>query len=195
MEILHIKLMRSVLSGLLLAIAVPCATHTQNIADALKQKHVYVAAKDALYLDNKQIDSWDGVEQIVATYPQVRDLYLNGNRLQSPSETVFRELAKLTSLRGLQLSQNCIQRLPETLAEISSLSVLDVANNQLEVFPIGINKLPAIMHVGLQGNRITRVPTIEELDGPSGLCLGGIPQALAQVALYINNNYGFVNLI
>ena len=143
MEILHIKLIQRVLSGLLLAIAVPCAAHTQSIADALQQEHMFDAGKNDLYLNNKQIDSWDGVEQIVERYPQVRNLYLNGNRLQSPSGAVFRELAKLPSLRGLQLE-----------------------NNQLEEFPTGISKLPLIRVVCLMGNMITRVPSRNELGFP-----------------------------
>ncbi len=134
------------------------AVRAQSIAQALSQPHHYDVEKNALYLNNKQLDSWDGLEQIAARYPNTRDLYLNENRLDSPASLMA--LSGLTELRGLQLNGNLIRRFPDDLGTLHTLKVLAAEDNELEEFPESIMLLPHINYVYLSRNKLTAMPDL-----------------------------------
>ncbi len=165
-------------AALVLTCLAPRVAQANSIADALAQEHKYDATTNSLYLSRKQISSWVGLEQVVALYPNTRDLYLCDNQLESPLDGVLVVLANLTNLRGLQLSKNRIRLLPNDLGEIASLEMLIVENNEIEQFPCSIARLPKIKYISLRANKITNMPTFREL--------GAIPREGARICLLDN---------
>lgn len=66
-------------------------------------------------------------------------------------------LEHAASLRGIDLSHNCLPALPTNLERLQALQTLDVSHNHLEEFPSGIT-WPALVRLDISCNWITDLP-------------------------------------
>lgn len=92
--------------------------------------------------------------------PQLAELYLYSNRLQS----LPAELGCLSGLVTLALSENSLTGLPDSLAALGRLRMLDLRHNKLREIPAVVYRLPSLTTLYLRFNRITTVePDIRRL--------------------------------
>lgn len=92
--------------------------------------------------------------------PQLAELYLYSNRLQS----LPAELGCLSGLVTLALSENSLTGLPDSLAALGRLRMLDLRHNKLREIPAVVYRLPSLTTLYLRFNRITAVePDIRRL--------------------------------
>lgn len=99
-------------------------------------------------------------------------LELSDNTIRSLPESIGR----LKRLATLTLSNNGLTRLPESLGELSSVKLLDVSRNAIERVPGGLSGLGALTSLDMRENKLTEVPPLPRGD------------RLAQV--YCNRRFG-----
>jgi hypothetical protein len=67
-------------------------------------------------------------------------------------------IGRLTSLKTLFLSRNCLTALPECISELTSLETLFLSGNRLSVLPDGLGGLTSLSSLDLAGNPLTAFP-------------------------------------
>lgn len=67
-------------------------------------------------------------------------------------------LSLADTLEYLDLSDNHLSELPESVTHLKKLKILFFAKNDFEVFPTILSKLPVLSMVGFKSNRIMEVP-------------------------------------
>ncbi|KNE59954.1 hypothetical protein AMAG_05400 [Allomyces macrogynus ATCC 38327] len=110
--------------------------------------------------------------------PTVDVLSLRGRKIQALPEGVFRQfdhlvaldlssnklknlpasLARLVSLRDLNVRENCLAELPVELQALEHLQVLNVSINELAVIPPWIHELKELHYLDIRTNKITHLP-------------------------------------
>ncbi|KAL2866839.1 uncharacterized protein BJX67DRAFT_117458 [Aspergillus lucknowensis] len=91
-----------------------------------------------LNLSNNKLSMND--VQVVMEMTSLRDLRLAKNQLEGP---LLHDISRLKDLELLDLHENSLTGLPETLAEVASLRVLNVGYNQLTSLPFeSLQELP-----------------------------------------------------
>jgi Leucine-rich repeat (LRR) protein len=105
-------------------------------------------------------------------FPNIYTLDLTDNQLTSLPESI----GQLKNLIYLDLSCNQLTSLPESIGQLKNLTNLDLGNNQLTSAPGFISQLKNLTHLNLTRNQITSLP----------------PQSIAQLKnlthLYLNRN-------
>src|SRR5262249_25099679 len=69
-----------------------------------------------------------------------------------------------TGLKVLDLSDNKLRAIPESLAELANLQRLDISNNQLTTIPASLSQLAGLTALFLHGNSELGIP--DEILGP-----------------------------
>ncbi|KAJ3372074.1 hypothetical protein GGF31_002336 [Allomyces arbusculus] len=110
--------------------------------------------------------------------PTVDVLSLRGRKIQALPEGVFRQfdhlvaldlssnklknlpasLARLVSLRDLNVRENCLAELPVELQALEHLQVLNVSINELAAIPPWIHELKELHYLDIRTNKITHLP-------------------------------------
>lgn len=81
----------------------------------------------------------------------------------SPPPTPSQELGNLHNLRFLELSENHIMLLPDTVGQLASLADLYLNDNLLTFLPETLGDLHNLQNLRLDNNRLGHLP--ETLDG------------------------------
>ena len=59
------------------------------------------------------------------------------------------------SLAELDLHCNVLTKLPDAVADVEHLKVIDLANNEFSVFPVKLLEIATLETINLEGNSIT----------------------------------------
>lgn len=86
-------------------------------------------------------------------------LLLNDNWLKDLHEAGGGTLSDLSNIRVLDIHNNEIKSLPESIGELESLQVLNLENNKLSKLPNSIGNLSRLQTLHLKGNRLKELPT------------------------------------
>jgi len=96
-------------------------------------------------------------------------------------------LANLTSLQTLYLGNNRLTTLPDSLANLTALQALFLSDNQLTTLPDSLVRLTSLRELNLAGNQLTTLPdsldrlTLLQCLDLSGNQLATLPDSLAQL--------------
>ena len=95
--------------------------------------------------------NFDNVIRIVGPYSIVTKIYLHYNQLERLPESI----GQLSNLQVLYLSDNRLKTLPETIGQLSNLQRLNLHNNRLETLPESIGQLSNLQWLYLDHNLLT----------------------------------------
>jgi GTPase SAR1 family protein len=84
----------------------------------------------------------------------LKELNLTDNRLSTLPESI----STLTNLNVLNLNNNRLSTLPESISTLTNLNVLDLENNQLTTLPESISTLTNLNTLNLSYNQLTTLP-------------------------------------
>ena len=84
----------------------------------------------------------------------VTTLYLRGNQLQKLPDSI----GQLSNLTHLFLSENQLQEVPDSIGQLSNLTSLDLEHNQLQKLPDPIGQLNKLADLNLSYNQLQEVP-------------------------------------
>ena len=102
-------------------------------------------------------------------------------------------LGNLTSLTMLDLKGNRLTSVPESLGNLTSLTMLDLKGNRLTSVPESLGNLTGLTMLDLKGNRLTSVPeSLGNLTGLTDLDLSG--NQLTSVPEWLGNLTGLTML-
>ncbi|KAL0344425.1 UNVERIFIED_CONTAM: putative inactive leucine-rich repeat receptor-like protein kinase IMK2 [Sesamum radiatum] len=130
-------------------------------------------------------DTWGGSKSVDPSY-QLQSLALDHNFL---SGNIPASLSKLTMLEELNLSQNQIKGIPESIGQPRNLSVLDLSNNKFQgQIPGVIGNITSITFLDLSENNLTgEIPTslvnlqnLSSFDVSFNNLSGAVPSVLAR---------------
>lgn len=114
------------------------------------KRELTVKKEDLSDRDADAIQSWSDL-----TLFKVRGL----NRLQLSGflglKEINSQLAQLSYLQQLILTDNGLETLPEELGQLTKLRMLDASNNRLALIPRGLYLLPALQTLQLGHNQLT----------------------------------------
>ena len=85
-------------------------------------------------------------------------LGVKSNKEDMRKYTVPTEIGKLTGLRVLELYDNAIDRLPDSVCDLTRLRELRVGTNNLQVLPYCLGKLKRLRILSVSENRIEELP-------------------------------------
>lgn len=129
-------------------------------------------------------------EQNQVTHLSIFNMGLNG---QWPAE-----LFQLQHLEYLDIRDNALATIPDSIASLQKLKCLDVRINQLSSLPSAISQLPQLENLYLAQNQFTSVPgiiaqcpTLELIDLTNNAITQGCEYLLEASTLnriYLNNN-------
>lgn len=83
-------------------------------------------------------------------------LELSDNTIRALPESI----GGLKRLATLTLSNNGLTRLPESLGGLSSVKLLDLSRNAIERVPGGLSCLEALTSLDMRENKLTEVPSL-----------------------------------
>nr|CAD7439036.1 unnamed protein product [Timema bartmani] len=66
----------------------------------------------------------------------------------------------LTSLQSLELRENLLKTLPESLSQLSKLERLDLGDNEIEELPHYVGNLPSLQELWLDHNQLQHLPPV-----------------------------------
>eukprot|EP00808_Paulinella_micropora_P003517 g72648.t1 len=99
------------------------------------------------------------------------ELRLTGLGLRLEDAAVWRALGGLTQLTVLDLSNNLLTDLPDSLEKLSSLRILFVSKNKLESMPAVLGRLSGLAMLSLRDNALRALPKRSVSAGVSWLIL------------------------
>ncbi|KAL4956209.1 hypothetical protein BDW69DRAFT_159109 [Aspergillus filifer] len=146
----------------------------------LQRVHTLNLSNNKLHMDNIQV---------VLEMKALRDLKLAKNNLEG---SFLQDIGQLSSLEVLDLHENSLTSLPETLADLKSLRILNVGHNQLTslhfdtlcklplkeviasknklqgtLLPASVQRLDALQNLDVVGNALQKLSESETLELPS----------------------------
>lgn len=71
---------------------------------------------------------------------------------------LFNSHSSLSQLESLELRENLLKHLPESISNLSKLERLDLGDNEIEELPSHLGKLPALQELWLDHNQLQRLP-------------------------------------
>ena len=111
-------------------------------------------APGALSLAVGGIDDWDGIEELVATFPNITELDLGRNKLTF----LHPAIGQLKNLEVLSMASNSLEYVPAEIKKLKKLRVLYLHANQLSDLPEEIGGLSCLQELYVQSNKLTAVP-------------------------------------
>ncbi|KAJ0422573.1 hypothetical protein BJY00DRAFT_70367 [Aspergillus carlsbadensis] len=115
-----------------------------------------------LNLSNNKLSTND--IQVITEMGSLRDLKLAKNQLEG---ALLHDIGRLTDLETLDLHENSLTELPETLADLKSLRILNIGHNQFTSLPFEtLHKLPLKEIIAPKNNiKGTLIPaSVKQLD-------------------------------
>ncbi|GJP37727.1 hypothetical protein CLOM_g22148 [Closterium sp. NIES-68] len=110
------------------------------------------------------------------------------------------QAAAAESKESLDLSNRCIDWLPEPLARLGSVKVVDLSGNQIEVLPDVLGGLTSLTSLNLHANRLSTLPAsigllsaMQSLDVSTN-CLQRLPDSIVNCSALTSLNLNFNNL-
>jgi Leucine-rich repeat (LRR) protein len=67
-------------------------------------------------------------------------------------------LCSLTQLESLELRENLLKHLPESISKLTKLERLDLGDNEIDELPPHLGHLPALQELWLDHNQLQRLP-------------------------------------
>lgn len=169
---------------------------SNNKFDSLPNQLIDVKSLTILNLKGNSIQSLDGINQLSSNllklnlasnkidesqidlkpYSKLSDLDLSDNLMKAIPDALLQEslislnlsnneivkipesIGRLSKIRELNLSFNNITEIPESIGLLTNLRKLDLSGNQIVDLPKGISKLDKLTHLNLNGNPIGDVP-------------------------------------
>lgn len=142
--------------------------HMRICLDGLKSESEAVAETCAhitdLDLGSNLLESFDGVVELVGLLPKLRNIVLDGNRLNLISASSTTALGLLKGIKSVGLSNTLLNwsEVAHLLQIVPNLSSLALAHNHLK--QIGSEALPESIHtLDLAGNNFTALSDLEGL--------------------------------
>ena len=133
------------------------------------------------------IGTWQG---ITTTNNRITGLDLSSHALTSPAPA---ELAELSALTDLNLSDNQLTRLSSQVLKLDKLQNLNLANNQITELPVNIDKLKELTSLNLANNSIASLrKSIGELESLTSLSLAD--NSIASLPKAVGDLRGLVEL-
>lgn len=123
--------------------------------------------KDNLDLSNCQLISFpDGVFKVLRTVSEnIHIITLANNKMKGLSSKFF---STFTQLRELDLQGNIFTKLPDEVGEMKHMTSINLANNNLSIFPEKLTEIVTLERIDLEGNFITELP-LEKLSAMPAL--------------------------
>eukprot|EP00741_Cyanophora_paradoxa_P001949 tig00000532_g1888.t1 len=115
----------------------------------------WIPAEGKLDLEKEGRTEWPAAEIARAGPANIRELDLGYNKL---TRIPGAELAKLTNLEKLWLSNNRLTALPPEIGRLTALRWLNVQGNQLAALPPEIGRLAALQTLYVGDNQLTALP-------------------------------------
>nr|XP_006816024.1 PREDICTED: p53-induced protein with a death domain-like [Saccoglossus kowalevskii] len=91
----------------------------------------------------------------IVEFHRLRELVLANNQLKTLPE----ELANLQNLKILDVSHNALTKFPSVVCNCLTLHGLSVADNKLKTIPANISRLQQLNHIDVSYNRIKSIPS------------------------------------
>ncbi|MDE5124397.1 MAG: leucine-rich repeat domain-containing protein, partial [Trichodesmium sp. St19_bin1] len=119
-----------------------------------------------------------------------KKLDLSNQGLRSIPESVFED----RDLTSLDLSMNQLRTIPKSISQLSNLTELDLSMNQLRTIPKSISQLSNLKELNLSGNQLITIPeSISQLSNLTVLDLSmneliTIPESISQLSNLIRLN-------
>ncbi len=146
------------------------------------------------YLNNGEIERMfpecEFVEFKKKKFPVVYGI-LNLSNIKLDDINKVKDISKLTSLEVLDLSENRLKSIPETIGNLTSLKELLIWDNQLESLPESIGNLASLQELNLAINEIESLPeSIGNLKSIKTLDLGGLKYVSCNVLESLPDSIG-----
>ena len=150
----------------------------------IAKKRIKQCASDELHLNNLNLTN----EDLVALIPllkntEITSLDLSDNQLTEIPESI----GDLTGLEKLYLSYNQLTEIPQSIGDLTGLKTLDLYGNKLTEIPQSIGGLTGLKNLDLSDNQLTEIPqSIGDLTGLKKLYLSSnqlteIPQRIGDL--------------
>lgn len=81
--------------------------------------------------------------------------YVGGSCICRLALWTHQNQTKLSTLQSLNLANNELVRLPDTIFELKSLEYLDLSHNKLEMLPKNVTQLSSLTTLDLRGNPLS----------------------------------------
>lgn len=123
--------------------------------------------KDNLDLSNCELISFpEGVFKVLRTVSEnIHIITLANNKMKALSSKFF---LTFTQLRELDLQGNIFTKLPDEVGEMKHMTSINLANNNLSIFPEKLTEIVTLERIDLEGNCITELP-LEKLSAMPAL--------------------------
>ncbi|MDO9522118.1 MAG: COR domain-containing protein [Methanocorpusculum sp.] len=127
----------------------------------------------------KCLDLWGRVQKTLEygyfkNLSEVQYLYLYGNNLQTFQRTLENIVNNFPNITDLDLRNNHLSSIPESIGKLTKLRKLDLRENTLTCIPDSIGTLTQLKEIYLSKNQISRIsPALGKLSELERLDLGG----------------------
>ena len=109
--------------------------------------------------------------------------YVGGSCICRLALWTHQNQTKLSTLQSLNLANNELVRLPDTIFELTSLEYLDLSHNKLEELPKNVTQLSSLTTLDLRGNPLSTSLLAGEHDDDDLLLLSMLKQQQCTVLL------------
>jgi Leucine-rich repeat (LRR) protein len=123
------------------------------------------------------------------------DLNLSGCELTDIPDFVFEQL-DAAKIEHLELHDNLLEKMPDSIAKFTNLKDLDASENQFAAFPSQITKLKTLQTLYIYSNQFAEIPVeIEQLSNLRLLFVGDNKLAALPAAIGSLKNLTGLNIV
>ena len=73
---------------------------------------------------------------------------------------IEKDITKLTKLKNIDFSQNCIKKIPNFIGELINLELFDISFNKITKIPLSMKNLVKLRYLNMCYNKITKFPSV-----------------------------------